>query len=331
MKNKNQILTIAIPTYNRTGVLFENIKIISKQIKDWAKIVILDNCSDDEINYLITQESWWTPGLIEVIRNPVNIGGNANILRCIEVCNTKYIWILGDDDYPKKNTIDIIDKYIRYEEIIWLNFYSPDEYQPKREKSYKCNSGIEFLSKLKSINELVFMSNNIYKTSVIKNGIEGAFKNIQMMAPHLIAMLYGLESSKKELLNGKFIITNDEIFESLSNNKDKKTNWDFFRIYTGLMSIYQLKINKNIDVNILRLLKGARKKWLTNIYMIKAFSELAHNSGILTAFRQSNTTLLNLVYIDGFKSLFTIPIYLFSIIFGKLIWRNKSLFKIIKK
>jgi glycosyltransferase involved in cell wall biosynthesis len=94
------ILSIAIPTYNRSPFLAELIEgILPDLIANPASVQFLvsDNCSTDDTQAML--ESFRARGLaLDYIRNPVNIGSDANFLNCLNLSAGKYVWVLGDDD-----------------------------------------------------------------------------------------------------------------------------------------------------------------------------------------------------------------------------------------
>ncbi|RZK28376.1 MAG: glycosyltransferase family 2 protein, partial [Hymenobacter sp.] len=104
------MLTIAIPTYNRNERLARSLEILVPQLSAGVKLVIIDNCSSVPIKdtvepYLLSN--------VKVVRNTYNIGMAANILRCFENCDTEWLWVLGDDDPPHKNAVEIIIQEIK--------------------------------------------------------------------------------------------------------------------------------------------------------------------------------------------------------------------------
>lgn len=98
----NKILTICIPTYNRPNKLNDQLRVLLPQLNDEVKLVVRDNHSNYNIKKLF-------PGLnydkFEYKINDQNIGADANIARCIETCDTKWLWILGDDDLIKNDSV----------------------------------------------------------------------------------------------------------------------------------------------------------------------------------------------------------------------------------
>ena len=194
ISNEYKLLTIAIPTYNRNEILCRNLEELILQMGDWVELLIVDNASDipveNSLKKLISGNS--NPN-IRIVRNKENIGGNANVLRCIEEANSDYIWILGDDDYPLKDALEKIHLEIKNREAMWISFYSPDDCQPTRSKNFHLKTLSDFLSNLKSISELVFCSINIYSLKYIRHGLEFGYAYQDKMAPHLISMISGIE------------------------------------------------------------------------------------------------------------------------------------------
>ena len=113
--NKHLKLTIAIPSYNRNLVLKDNIQKLLEQINDQIEIIVIDNFSDTPIEQTLENELQEYPQL-KVIRNIANIGLSANIIRCFEVCNTKWVWLLSDDDTVETLAVEKIIEQIENNE-----------------------------------------------------------------------------------------------------------------------------------------------------------------------------------------------------------------------
>jgi glycosyltransferase involved in cell wall biosynthesis len=100
--NKIQpLLTVAIPTWNRSLYLNDTLKQIHQELTKSAagnvEILISDNFSSDNTPEVVDQAKM--SGLnLRYIRNLENIGSDANIAQCFNMANGKYVLILGDDD-----------------------------------------------------------------------------------------------------------------------------------------------------------------------------------------------------------------------------------------
>ena len=93
------LLTIAIPTYNRARFLAELLAVLLPQLRDEhrAELLLSDNASADDTPGLIAR--FRKLGLpLRHLRNPENIGADANFLQCLDQARGKYVWVLGDDD-----------------------------------------------------------------------------------------------------------------------------------------------------------------------------------------------------------------------------------------
>lgn len=318
-----KLLTIAIPTFNRNDVLTRNLERLLPQLAAWAHLLIVDNNSTVPVKESVRDVfSRYPDTSIEIVRNSANIGANANILRCIEHCDSEYIWIIGDDDFPSAGSLSTIHQHIAQREPIWVNFYSDDpEHQPRRTRNAVAADLGEFLNQLESISELVFVSNNIYKTKYIQQGLESGHMHQAMMAPHLISMLAGLEKMQP---TGSYVISTSELFQSISNNQDATTAWPLYNAFLGILGMYRIPLTDATSASILRLVRGTRMQWLSDRYMFAAFSGLSSRQGAARAWRISSGFTPSLMKVDGLRFLLSFPIFAISVLFGPDINRIKN-------
>ncbi len=92
-----EILELFIITYNRSTHLDSTLyQLVGCPFSEFS-ITILDNCSTDNTEdvYLAYKDKF--PKL-NYIKNKINIGADANVLRAAEYSNSTYTWILCDDD-----------------------------------------------------------------------------------------------------------------------------------------------------------------------------------------------------------------------------------------
>lgn len=103
----NKILTIAIPTYNRSLFLKQSLERITSQIKgfeDDIELLVSDNCSTDNTEEVVRE--FIDRGVpLSYNRNIANLGMDGNFVYCFKNATAKYVWILGDDDYLLEGTI----------------------------------------------------------------------------------------------------------------------------------------------------------------------------------------------------------------------------------
>src|SRR3989339_1918483 len=116
------LLTIAIPTYNRAEILKQKLSFLFSTIDENCLILISDNASEDNTTDIVKpfMEQFSN---IAYHRNTTNLGYDANVLKCVELSTTDYVWILSDDDDIEQNAPYIILNYIKQEspDLICLN------------------------------------------------------------------------------------------------------------------------------------------------------------------------------------------------------------------
>ena len=93
------LLTLAVPTYNRSRYLATFLAAIAPQLTAETRVELLisDNASPDGTAALV--QDYQSRGLpIRYILNETNVGADRNILQCFEQASGRYVWICGDDD-----------------------------------------------------------------------------------------------------------------------------------------------------------------------------------------------------------------------------------------
>lgn len=126
MSKESNILTIAIPTFNRPFHIQNAIESIVKQYRDGVDILISDN-SENEDTSKIVKEKFSKLSYTKYVKNSINIGPDANFLQCLNLAKGKFVLILSDDDMLLEGALDeIIDIILDFPNIpiIYLNHYS---------------------------------------------------------------------------------------------------------------------------------------------------------------------------------------------------------------
>ncbi len=107
-----KILSICIPTYNRAHILDISLSKILEEYqtlpnKAQIEMIISDNCSTD--NTSETVKKYQDLGLpITYVKNNENLGMDGNFVQCLKIAKSKYIWVLGDDDYLIKGKLNTL-------------------------------------------------------------------------------------------------------------------------------------------------------------------------------------------------------------------------------
>jgi len=93
-------LEVAIPTYNRATFLDRNLSRLRSDIAAYClsprvPILVSDNGSDDETGAVLERHS----AGIRALRQPKNVGLEANVLAALGEAREEYVLFLGDDDF----------------------------------------------------------------------------------------------------------------------------------------------------------------------------------------------------------------------------------------
>lgn len=110
-----KILTICIPTYNRSKCIVEQLRrlsTLSGETKGQIEIFVSDNCSTDDTKEQVLKLK--EDGIVDFVynRNPKNLGMDGNFVTCFRYATTKYVWVLGDDDYIVTHNLEKLVAYL---------------------------------------------------------------------------------------------------------------------------------------------------------------------------------------------------------------------------
>ena len=92
------VISIAIPTFNRSSYLKQSLSVIQEEIKDILfdiEIVISDNCSSDDTEKVVNLFKGIS---IHYHKNERNIGPSENLLLACKLSKGEYILLMSDDD-----------------------------------------------------------------------------------------------------------------------------------------------------------------------------------------------------------------------------------------
>jgi glycosyltransferase involved in cell wall biosynthesis len=89
------LVTIAIPTFNRASWLGDCIRSALAQSYQRLEVLVSDNASTDETALVLSR---FSDERLRVVRQPTNIGANANWNACLAEAKGAYIVFLPDDD-----------------------------------------------------------------------------------------------------------------------------------------------------------------------------------------------------------------------------------------
>lgn len=121
-----KVLSICIPTYNRSELLGEAILSFIDQIDDTVadkiEICISDNCSNDGTELIVEQLKLRTKIEIVYNKNKKNLGADQNYMNVVKMASGYYCWFFGSDDRIKPNCIqDVLNALDSDSDIYLIN------------------------------------------------------------------------------------------------------------------------------------------------------------------------------------------------------------------
>lgn len=192
-QNLEPILTIAIPTYNRKNELEQCLRCIIPQLNSRIKVIVRDNCSEYDAELIVSK---FKSPFIHFIKNTVNIGGDANIARLFEYCDTDWLWVLGDDDYLLPDSVTRVLKCIdENKEVIYIKYNSP-----YIGKTKGLNGFLKAMEPRSAFANSFFTSECIYRIKGCENDIFYHYKYLSCMCGQIVRIIYHLMEKEDECL-----------------------------------------------------------------------------------------------------------------------------------
>lgn len=197
-----KLLTVVITTYNRKQLLLETLRSFERQkLFEYYAIVISNNCSDYNIDEWLSKNL--SPDFLDIItiyNRPYNVGGDVNIAFTFQLCYTKWMWIMSDDDLVNPSSLrTVLNDINRYPNVTHIK-YSLDGFKALPDKT--CFSFGEVLDTFlgKEIEngsgQFIFMSNNIVNITKTKDYIGKAPYYANTCVPHLIPSIFSISNDE---------------------------------------------------------------------------------------------------------------------------------------
>lgn len=105
------LLTIAIPTYKRCKFAVQNVRYLLPQVKahqDKVRLIVTDNHSEDGTFEELAKIAQQNADIFMLYEQNENIGWMNNFFFGIEHSDSKFVFLLGDDDIVSPNFLDIV-------------------------------------------------------------------------------------------------------------------------------------------------------------------------------------------------------------------------------
>lgn len=223
MVNKQLLLSICIPTYNRANILDQSLARIIKEFellenKSRVEFIISDNQSPDNTSEIVRK--YIDQGLpVQYVRNIVNIGADRNFIQCFDLAKGEYLWLLGDDDFLKRGALSKIINVLEQNTygILLLQMDSKVEVfstQYENPQLFAAKVGFWF----------TFISGNIVNTKYVSQiNFEPYIGSYMIQVP--LYMMAALSEKKNALIHEKLL---DD-----GMNADSNGGYNFFEVFVN--------------------------------------------------------------------------------------------------
>ena len=209
-------LTIAIPTYDRNEILNQSLMLLLPQLTSECELLVIDNGSDTPVSETIQEVLSKYPDVkTRLVRNPINIGGNANILRCFELCETEWVWVLSDAYQVRFKAVQtILNTIQKHSDCLYINFKHPSLTRSQE----KVGKGIKgFIELMDDYGMALMISTSLFRANELVKQLAPANHFSYTLAPHLVLLLYALSDDRS------VCYAKDEII--VSKNHIGEKNW----------------------------------------------------------------------------------------------------------
>ena len=259
---KQILLSICIPTYNRAAYLHKMLDSLLPQLKnipeDIYEVIISDNASTDDTYSVVDICAKEYNVSIKYHRNSKNIGLD-NLSYAADMARGKYSFLCGDDDILSPNFIDTIMPYVVSEKEYGIVHWNRLECDANgcQNKVFDPNmvENIIFFSDTKSFVEHTmrgtnFISSRIYNTKCWKEGKNIALNNIHGYERWARMVLGALT------LDMPCVYYYFPLVQQRHNNHTWGNFWPYY-FFVELSEIFLL-ISKYVD--------GVYEKWINEMY-----------------------------------------------------------------
>jgi len=171
--DRNPLVTIAIPTFNRSSLLKDCILSVLSQTYPNYEIIVSDNASTDDTQKVLQQ---FRGRKVRVVRQKKNIGLLPNWNACLAEAKGEYFLLVSDDDtispWLLESSVDLVRRDRQIPIVIALSeVYFPDverAWQPHSKLQTGIWDGVDILEELLKLPMLAGMSTYMFKTEALR-------------------------------------------------------------------------------------------------------------------------------------------------------------------
>lgn len=188
----SNLLTICIPTYNRCEFLDYGVRKLAPYAQQYGiTIVIVDNDSPDDTE-IIGRKLTNDFSNIKYYRNDSNIGPDRNFEKALKLADTKYAWLMSDDDGIVYERIPLILSILSKNNLDMLILNARGRVNDVASKLYTDHN--ELLSEIGW--HMQYMSCLIFSNEIIERADFKKYWNTNLMQ---YGIIFDTLSKKKEI------------------------------------------------------------------------------------------------------------------------------------
>lgn len=195
------LLSICIPTFSRVSTLTSLLERLGKELDGSCEVFVLDNASTDGTGDLVQklQSQWPASGpSLTYVRNPINIGCGANILKAFLCGTAEWVMLMGDDDIPCAGMLSMIRRCLsEHPEASFIHF-------DKRLESahpVECNSIDAFVESYYAYSQVFWMAAYIFNRAQCSPQVSlGNSYGMAAHAPHFVIALSSISNRSPAVL-----------------------------------------------------------------------------------------------------------------------------------
>lgn len=197
-----KLLTVAIPTYNRSNYLekllarFDVLVKESGILKDDIEILVSDNFSTDNTRSICDEFKVRFEGVFSYHKNQQNWGASINFEKAIKRAKGKYVWLFGDDDIPNSNCLTkLVEVLDANADIVYLSY---NEYEMVYNEQIVFKNYSDYIKSAAKINPHLVLATTFITTCIFKKNLfdfEIAKKYRDTLYGHSYAIIQNKNSS----------------------------------------------------------------------------------------------------------------------------------------
>ena len=222
------LLTIAIPTYNRSNYLRLALERVKAEVAsigaENVEVLVSDNCSADDTGAVVREAQ--EAGLaVRYVRNAENLGWARNFAQCVDFARGRYLLMSGDDDVLCEGALSFVKPYLEQPDygVICLRPYGFDvdyrtEHPGGSGKVRTFNDAGDFLL---SISQYFTLTSALIVNRERLAGVDShAFVDTSLATFHLF--LRAALAAPKNLFVGRYLI---------GSKRQNSFSYEYYRVF----------------------------------------------------------------------------------------------------